>query len=463
MKEEKYTLIPEGKHYRIKATKSFFIERIGRFIEKGSLGGVVYDSKTLSQKGTCWIFPLAAVSAHAQILDDAIICDHAQILDNVIVKDRAYIAGNAIIRNNACISNNAFITGKALVSDDATISDNAVVRDIANIKGNAKVSGNAVVYDSALVHKNARIAGKATIYGSARVAGSVFEGAICRGDCLIDEGAIIKGNSIVTGKVIIGKNIIVNTNKHPIGTNLFNDNEYFYELKSSISSPLEVNDANIYNYIILPINKMDYISFSAEKLYTSIGVLPCYMIPFHNEKNFWKYITKDMPAASQLKEDLNLEEKLFYNFLQEQQYDGVKKIITKSANAFLDYLIENNLEQKRKIILNNKTTLLSCCTKYLFAYFVNFVLCFYAKNNKLKNKAYQFTPLSLKVLLNCTYINIEEEKISSFSADFLYNQELIEMVCSVCKFSLAWKTSTISKLKSNKNILLLPRLTTSDF
>lgn len=462
MKEEKYTLIPEGKHYRIKATKSFFIERIGRFIEKGSLGGVVYDSKTLSQKGTCWIFPLAAVSAHAQILDDAIICDNAQILDNVIVKDQACIEGNAIIRDNACISNSAFIAGKALVSDDATISDNAIVRDIANIKGNAKVSGNAAVYGSAMVHGKAWITGKATVCGSARIAGSVSENAICRGDCLIDEGALIKGNSIVAGKVIIGKNTVVNTNKHPIGINLFNNNEYFYELKRPTSSPLEINDTNIYDYIILPINKLDYILFSAEMLYTSIGVFPCYMIPFHNEKNLWEYITKGMPAAARLKEDLNLEEELFYNFLREQQYDGVKKIIIKSANDFLDYLIKNSCERERKAILNNKTTLLSCCTKYLFAYFVNFLACFYAKNNEPKNTDYQFVPLSLKFLLNYTYIDIEEEKISSFSADFLYNQELIEMVCSVCKLSLAWKTSTISKLKSNKDILLLPRLISSD-
>lgn len=51
---KKYEIIMDGDVKRIKALRSFHVQR--RYVNIGDVGGIVYDENTLSQEGNCWIF-----------------------------------------------------------------------------------------------------------------------------------------------------------------------------------------------------------------------------------------------------------------------------------------------------------------------------------------------------------------------------------------------------------------------
>ena len=51
---KKYEIINDGGKKRIKALRSFHVQ--GRYVNKGDVGGIVYDENTLSQEGNGWIF-----------------------------------------------------------------------------------------------------------------------------------------------------------------------------------------------------------------------------------------------------------------------------------------------------------------------------------------------------------------------------------------------------------------------
>ena len=54
MRLKKYEIITVGGNKRVRALRSWRVQ--GRYVNIGDVGGIVYDEKTLSQDGACWLF-----------------------------------------------------------------------------------------------------------------------------------------------------------------------------------------------------------------------------------------------------------------------------------------------------------------------------------------------------------------------------------------------------------------------
>lgn len=67
----KYEIINEGGRKRIRALRSFTVQ--GRDVCFNDLGGYVYDEKTLSQEGNCWIFSGSLEYPGVHVMDEAIV------------------------------------------------------------------------------------------------------------------------------------------------------------------------------------------------------------------------------------------------------------------------------------------------------------------------------------------------------------------------------------------------------
>lgn len=67
----KYDIIDEGGRKRVRALRHFTVQ--GRDVCPMELGGYVYDDKTLSQEGNCWIFSGSLEYPGVRVLDEAIV------------------------------------------------------------------------------------------------------------------------------------------------------------------------------------------------------------------------------------------------------------------------------------------------------------------------------------------------------------------------------------------------------
>lgn len=67
----KYDIIEEGGRKRVRALRHFTVQ--GRDVCPMELGGYVYDEKTLSQDGNCWIFSGSLEYPGVRVLDEAIV------------------------------------------------------------------------------------------------------------------------------------------------------------------------------------------------------------------------------------------------------------------------------------------------------------------------------------------------------------------------------------------------------
>lgn len=68
---KKYELVDESGRKRLRALRNFSVQ--GRDVNVHDLGGYVYDDKTLSQDGNCWIFTGSLEYPGVRVLDEAIV------------------------------------------------------------------------------------------------------------------------------------------------------------------------------------------------------------------------------------------------------------------------------------------------------------------------------------------------------------------------------------------------------
>lgn len=68
---KKYELVDESGRKRLRALRNFSVQ--GRDVNVHDLGGYVYDDKTLSQEGNCWIFSGSLEYPGVRVLDEAIV------------------------------------------------------------------------------------------------------------------------------------------------------------------------------------------------------------------------------------------------------------------------------------------------------------------------------------------------------------------------------------------------------
>lgn len=91
----KYDIIDEDGRKRVRALRHFTVQ--GRDVCPMELGGYVYDEKTLSQDGNCWIFSGSLEYPGVRVLDEAIV-DMGSNLPKAIARPKAtIISGNSRI------------------------------------------------------------------------------------------------------------------------------------------------------------------------------------------------------------------------------------------------------------------------------------------------------------------------------------------------------------------------------
>ena len=92
---KKYELVDESGRKRLRALRNFSVQ--GREVNVHDLGGYVYDDKTLSQDGNCWIFSGSLEYPGVRVMDEAIV-DMGINLPKVTARPKAtIISGNSRI------------------------------------------------------------------------------------------------------------------------------------------------------------------------------------------------------------------------------------------------------------------------------------------------------------------------------------------------------------------------------
>ncbi|WAX09167.1 hypothetical protein BT401P3_00035 [Bacteroides phage BT401P3] len=92
----KYDIIDEGGRKRVRALRSFTVQ--GRDVCPMELGGYVYDDKTLSQDGKCWIFSGSLEYPGVRVMDEAIVDMGINLASPVTARPKSVvISGNSRI------------------------------------------------------------------------------------------------------------------------------------------------------------------------------------------------------------------------------------------------------------------------------------------------------------------------------------------------------------------------------
>lgn len=91
----KYDIIDEGGRKRVRALRPFTVQ--GRDVCPMELGGYVYDDKTLSQEGNCWIFSGSLEYPGVRVLDEAIVDMGISLPKTHARPERVIISGNSRI------------------------------------------------------------------------------------------------------------------------------------------------------------------------------------------------------------------------------------------------------------------------------------------------------------------------------------------------------------------------------
>lgn len=106
---KKYELVDESGRKRLRALRNFSVQ--GRDVNVHDLGGYVYDEKTLSQDGNCWIFSGSLEYPGVRVMDGAIVDMGMDLASPVIARMKS-----VIISGNSRIMGPIQFTGSELTS-----------------------------------------------------------------------------------------------------------------------------------------------------------------------------------------------------------------------------------------------------------------------------------------------------------------------------------------------------------
>lgn len=131
----KYDIIDEGGRKRVRALRPFTVQ--GRDVCPMELGGYVYDDKTLSQEGNCWIFSGSLEYPGVRVMDEAIVD-----MGNNLPKSNARPKATIISGNSRIMGAISFETGVSEVAQAPAKFEqgalNAVVGKVP-VKGAASI------------------------------------------------------------------------------------------------------------------------------------------------------------------------------------------------------------------------------------------------------------------------------------------------------------------------------------
>lgn len=106
---KKYELVDESGRKRLRALRNFSVQ--GRDVNVHDLGGYVYDDKTLSQEGNCWIFSGSLEHPGVRVMDEAIVDMGINLASPVMARPKS-----VAISGNSRITGPVQFTGSALTS-----------------------------------------------------------------------------------------------------------------------------------------------------------------------------------------------------------------------------------------------------------------------------------------------------------------------------------------------------------
>lgn len=106
----KYDIIDEGGRKRVRALRSFTVQ--GRDVCPMELGGYVYDEKTLSQEGNCWIFSGSLEYPGVRVMDEAIVDMGINLPKSNARPKATIISGNSRIMGAISFETQSFDTAQ---------------------------------------------------------------------------------------------------------------------------------------------------------------------------------------------------------------------------------------------------------------------------------------------------------------------------------------------------------------
>lgn len=156
-----------GLLYRIRALKNF------GDVKKGDIGGWVESEKNLSQKGLCWIYDDAKVSAKARVSENARVMDLAVVDSNARVYGTAGVCDLSHVTDYAAVRGNSIVRDKSCVMEFGLVDDHAFLYDRATVSGRAQVVGFARACDDSRVTNGSIVSGNSFIIGNGYIGGDV--------------------------------------------------------------------------------------------------------------------------------------------------------------------------------------------------------------------------------------------------------------------------------------------------
>lgn len=207
---KKYEIITVGSDKRVRALRSWRVQ--DRYVNIGDVGGIVYDEKTLSQDGACWLFRGNFGFPGARIGGDSI----------VDVKEGASAPRNY---NVDILGSSTFVGGEVRFNSNRGVADGATLTAADFEQGHTVWAGAGVSYEAMKVPSNTHLRSKNPIFlGGEKltlkcevpgytVVWSVFDRDM---NAVIASGAAVKTGEGVTVAVPAGQYLVIGLAKDPI-------------------------------------------------------------------------------------------------------------------------------------------------------------------------------------------------------------------------------------------------------
>lgn len=242
---KKYEIITVGSDRRVRALRSWAAG--GRYVNIGDVGGIVYDEKTLSQDGACWLFRGNFGFPGARIGGDSIV-------------DVAEAALSTSGTPNVDILGSSVVVGSKLQFDSMQTTEDAVVltandfeQGSLNYAGGVNWEGTKAGSPIYIRTKSPIFAGGASVTLKCEAPGYLLHWfALDRDGIMITASAAVATGKGVTAKVVACQYFLVRLTKNPAAGTVPADATAAqirftgtYETKLSvIDSRVEVNPAN---------------------------------------------------------------------------------------------------------------------------------------------------------------------------------------------------------------------------
>lgn len=248
---KKYEIITVGSNKRVRALRSW---QVGdRYVNIGDIGGIVYDEKTLSQDGLCWLFRGNFGFPGARISGDSIV-DVGEAPLSATGMPAIDILGSSVV-----------VGSKLTFGSDRTAADAVVLTadDFEQGRFNAPIAGNPLTGSDSPIYirtKNPVFAGGKTVTLKCEVPGFVITAvALDRDGLVIASARATATGEGVTITVPAGQYFSLTMTKDPTGPTVPADATAAqitftgtYETKLSvIDSRVEIGPATCTGFIVI--------------------------------------------------------------------------------------------------------------------------------------------------------------------------------------------------------------------